>query len=57
MMSTSPLNAQSPAARRAAEAELRTLVDKFAPAHQRLIGVIRRSLRKRLPSAHEVVYE
>ena len=52
---------QSPAERRAAEAELRTLIAKFAPgpapAHQRLIGAMRRSLLKRLPTAHEVVYE
>src|ERR1700704_4537453 len=48
---------QSAAARRSAEAQLRTLIDKFAPAHLRLIGAMRRSLRKRLPTAHEVVYE
>jgi hypothetical protein len=56
-MSTSQQSTQSPAARRTAEAELRRLVDKFSPDHQRLIGAIRRSLRKRLPTAHEVVYE
>ena len=28
-----------------------------APAHQRLTGALRRWLRKRLPTAHEVVYE
>src|SRR5262249_40673527 len=32
-------------------------VAKFAPVHLRLIGAMRRSLRKRLPTAHEVVYE
>jgi hypothetical protein len=48
---------RSAAARRSAEAELRTLIDKFAPAHLRLISAMRRSLRKRLPTAHEVVYE
>jgi hypothetical protein len=52
-----PGNTQSAAARRSAEAELRTLIDKFAPAHLRLIGTLRRSLRKRLPTAHELVYE
>ena len=52
-----PGSTQSAAARRSAEAELRTLSAKFAPAHLRLIGAMRRSLRKRLPSAHEVVYE
>ena len=52
-----PGSTQSAVARRAAEAELRTLIDKFAPAHLRLIGTMRRRLRKRLPTAHEVVYE
>ena len=52
-----PGNTQSAAARRSAEAELRTLTGRFAPAHSRLIVAMRRSLRKRLPTAHEVVYE
>src|SRR5437660_5664603 len=52
-----PGGTQSAVARRSAEAELRTLVAKFAPAHLRLIGAMRWSLRKRLPTAHEVVYE
>ena len=52
-----PGRPQSAAARRSAEAELRTLIDKFAPAHLRLISAMRRSLRKRLPTVHEVVYE
>lgn len=52
-----PGSIQSAAARRAAEAQLRTLIDEFAPAHLRLIGAMRRWLRKRLPSAHEIVYE
>jgi hypothetical protein len=56
-MSTSQLSTQSAAARRSAEAELRGLIARVAPAHQRLIGAVRRSLRKRLPAAHEVVYE
>jgi len=56
-MSTSQLSTQSAVARRSAEAELRGLIAKFAPAHQRLIGALRRWLRKRLPTAHEVVYE
>ena len=56
-MSTSQPNLQSAAARRAAEAELRRLITKFAPAQQRLVGAMRRSLRKRLPTAHEIVYE
>ena len=56
-MSTSQLTTQSTVARRSAEAELRRLVTKFAPAHQRLVGAVRRWLRQRLPAAHEVVYE
>ena len=56
-MSTSQLSTQSAVARRSAEAELRRLIAKFAPAYQRLIGATRRWLRKRLPTAHEVVYE
>ena len=48
---------QSAASRRSAEAELRLLIAKFAPAHLRLVGTMRRSLRKRLPTAYEVVYE
>jgi hypothetical protein len=51
------MSIQSAVARRSAEAELRRLVAKFAPAHHRLVTAMRRSLRKRLPTAHEVVYE
>ena len=57
IMSASQMNTQTAVARRAAEAEVSRLIAKFAPAHQRLIGAIRRRLRKRLPTAHEVVYE
>jgi len=52
-----PGSTQSTVARRAAEAELRSLITKFAPAHLRLIAAMRRKLRKRLPTAYEVVYE
>ena len=52
-----PGSTQSAVARRSAEAELRTLIARFASAHLRLIGAMRRWLRKRLPTAHEVVYE
>src|SRR5262249_2765721 len=52
-----PGSTQSAAERRAAEAQLRTLIDEFAPAYLQLIGTMRRRLRKRLPTAHEVVYE
>jgi hypothetical protein len=52
-----PGSTQSASERRAAEAQLRTLIDEFVPAHLQLIGTMRRRLRKRLPTAHEVVYE
>jgi hypothetical protein len=52
-----PGSAQSAVERRSAEAQLATLVDKFAPAHLRLIAAMRKSLRQRLPAAHEIVYE
>ncbi len=48
---------QTVAARRSVETQLRSLVAKFAPSHTRLISAVRRSLRKRLPTAHELVYE
>jgi len=48
---------QSAAERRAAEAQVNALITKITPAHLKLINAIRRSLRKRLPTAHEVVYE
>lgn len=52
-----PSSDQTAAARRAAEAQLRTLIAKFAPDRLRLVTAARKSLRKRLPTAHEVVYE
>jgi hypothetical protein len=48
---------QFAAERRSAESQVHALIAKFAPAHLRLIGAMRRSLRKRLPTANEVVYE
>jgi hypothetical protein len=52
-----PGSKQSAAERRAAEAEVRALIDMFASAHLKLIGAVRKWLQKRLPTAHEVVYE
>ena len=52
-----PGGAQPASARRTEEAQLRTLIANFAPEHLRLISAMRRSLRRRLPTAHEVVYE
>src|SRR5271166_5421365 len=48
---------QSAAERRSAEAQVRAGIAKFAPAHLRLVSAMRLSLRKRMPTAHEVVYE
>lgn len=56
-MSTSESNTQSATERRAAEARLRELVDKFAPEQHQFVATVRRFLKKRLPTACEVVYE
>jgi hypothetical protein len=48
---------QSAADRRSAEAQTRALIAKFAPEHAKLVAAMRRSLQKRLPTAHELVYE
>ena len=50
-------NAQSAAERRAAEAEVSALIARFAPDKLPLITGMRKMLRKRLPTVHEVVYE
>jgi len=50
-------SAQSAKDRRLAEAQLRTLIIQFAPKYQRLISATRRSLKTRLPTALELVYE
>jgi hypothetical protein len=39
------------------EARLKGFIDKFDPAHQRIIRGARRELRKRFPSAVELVYD
>ena len=52
-----PGSTQSAVAQRSAEAQLRTVIDKLAPAYLRLVAAMRRWLLKRLPTAHEVVYE
>ena len=50
-------NLQSAASRRSAEAEVQLLIEKFSPSHLHLIGDMRRWLLKRLPTAHQIVYE
>ena len=39
------------------EAQLRSLIEKFDPKNQRLIRSVRSALRKRLPTANELVYD
>lgn len=56
-MKSAPPATQSATERRLAEAHVRTLVGRFAPSHARLVAAARRWLRKRLPTAHELVYE
>jgi hypothetical protein len=40
-----------------AEEQLAAFIAKFAPPNQRLIRALRASLRRRLPGAHELVYD
>lgn len=40
-----------------AEKQLKEFVDKFDPKHRTLIRAVRRKLRARFPSAHEMVYD
>jgi hypothetical protein len=40
-----------------APAQLRAFIDKFAPADQRLIRSVRAAMRKRLPTANELVWD
>ena len=40
-----------------AEQQLKTFIDKFDTKNQTLIRAVRKSLRKRLPTANELVYD
>jgi len=40
-----------------AEKQLAGFIDKFEPKHRSLIRSVRRALRKRLPTANEIVYD
>lgn len=40
-----------------AEKQLKGFIDKFAPKHRTLIRAVRKSLRKRLPTAYELAYD
>jgi len=39
------------------EQQLKSFIAKFAPMNQRLIRALRKTLRKRLPNANELVYD
>ena len=39
------------------EAQLRSLIERFDPKDQRLIRAVRSAVRKRLPTANELVYD
>ncbi len=40
-----------------AEAQLKGFIAKFEPRHQTLIRAVRKALRRRLPTAHELAYD
>jgi hypothetical protein len=40
-----------------AERQLQRFIDKFEPGHQNLIRAMRKALRRRMPSANELVYD
>src|SRR5262245_61197866 len=40
-----------------AKEQLRTFIEKFGPADQRLIRAVRSAIRKRLPTANELVWD
>ena len=44
-------------AKDAPEAQLRSLIEKFDPEDQRFIRSVRSAVRKRLPTANELVYD
>ena len=56
-MGTSGAGVQSAAGRKAAEAEIGELVERFARDHRMLYDATRRWVIKRIPAAHELVYE
>jgi hypothetical protein len=48
---------KEPAKTASAEEQLAGFIDKFDPEHQTLIRAVRKALRKRLPTANELVYD
>jgi hypothetical protein len=53
-MRTAATTARTPAD---AEKQLRGFIDKFEPKHRTLIRAVRKVLRKRFPTAHELAYD
>jgi hypothetical protein len=49
--------AAKPVTAATAEKQLAAFIDKFEPDHQSLIRSVRKALRQRMPSAHELVYD
>jgi Domain of unknown function (DU1801) len=52
-----PTAKAAPATKLDPEKQLQGFIDKFAPEHQLLIHAMRKALRKRIPSANELVYD
>ena len=50
-------SAAKPAVAPTAEAQLKSFIDKFDPKHQAVIRAVRKFLRKRFPTANEIVYD
>jgi hypothetical protein len=53
----SPSSKPAPALTKDPEQQLQSFIDKFDPKHQALIRAVRKVLRKRLPTANELVYD
>jgi hypothetical protein len=53
----SPKAASATETKLTAEAQLQALIEKFDPAGQKLIRALRSALRKRFPTANELVYD
>jgi hypothetical protein len=51
--STTKVSAETPDAER----QIKTFIDKFEPAHQKLMRAVRQVLQRRFPTASELVYD
>jgi hypothetical protein len=51
------ITSKEPTSTVSAEEQLAGFIDKFSPDHQTLIRAVRKALRKRLPTANELVYD